>query len=349
MQRIQEALEREGLDFFLTEDLFSIRFFTGLCVSKGTLLLGKQESRFFVDTRYLSRAKKESAVPAELFSWEKIDTFIGEKKKIGYDTRKMTVFSFSEWQKKIRGEFLFSPFFERARLIKNGQERKKMKEAASLNYKGYLHILQKIKTGVKEEEISWEFEKFCRENGGEKVAFEPIVAFGENSASPHWKSSSKKLKEGEVILLDLGVVKEGYASDFTRVHFYKEASKTMKEFYDLVKKAKDKALQKVKPGVKIQELDSCVRDVFQKEGKEELFLHSLGHGIGLEVHEFPKVSVFSQDKDLLLEEGMFITIEPGLYKEKEGGVRLEDTVMVTEKGFLNLYPEEKEALLREKC
>ncbi len=341
MKSFREVLKKESLDFLYTEDLISIQYFTGMQVSKGALFLAKKESRFFVDTRYLERAKKESKIKVEILSWEKIRAFLGKKRRIGFSKESLTLEAFEKLQKHLRGKWSPSSFFSTARMIKSPSEREKMKASAALNYEGYLHLVKKVKEGISEEELSWEFEKFCREKKAEKMAFDPIIAFGENSAIPHWRSSTKRLKKGEMVLFDLGVIKEGYASDLTRTHCYKKPSPAMQKLYNLVKKAKKKVLQKIRSGVRIGDLDLYVREIFKKEGQEKRFLHSLGHGVGLEVHEFPKIASSCEEKDFLLQEGMFITIEPGLYKEKEAGVRLEDTIEVTKQGFINLYPEEK--------
>jgi len=338
MKHITKALDTFSVDYWYFDDPIYLRYLTGLSVSKGMILWGKKQG-FWVDGRYFSHVEKYSPIQTYLLTQEGFFSFLPNKKiRVGFDPSKMDVKSLEEKKKKypkidwIAAEKAFSSF----RLIKTDKEIKKMQEAAKISYAGYLHLLQKIKTGVSEKELAWEYEKFCRENGAEKLAFDPIVAFGENSAIPHWKSSSKKLKKNEIVLLDLGIVFEGYCSDFTRTHFYGKISSEIQKLYQLVNQAKILAASKAKPGQKVRELEKKVRKVFSENKVENLFVHSLGHGIGLEVHE--PLTVSQKNKNGILEKNMLITIEPGLYLEGAGGIRLEDTYLITSTGAKSLYP-----------
>jgi Xaa-Pro aminopeptidase len=191
---------------------------------------------------------------------------------------------------------------------------------------------------VVEKELAKRFEIFCLENGAEGLSFSPIIAFGPNSAMPHYRSQDAQLKKGDVVLIDIGVVCDGYHSDMTRVLFFEQEDPYLSKLYEIVKRAQHSALQMCRPGTKMGQLDRAARSVMKEEGVEELFIHSLGHGIGLEVHEFPRIKFDGEDKDVVLETGMVFTVEPGLYVPGTGGVRYEDTILITDAGYENFYP-----------
>ncbi|MES2122808.1 MAG: M24 family metallopeptidase, partial [Chlamydiota bacterium] len=202
------------------------------------------------------------------------------------------------------------------------------------------HMQKEIKAGISEKELALIFEVFCLQNGAEAMAFDPIVAFGPNSAMPHYRSQDVPLCKGDIVLIDIGVVREKYHSDMTRVHFFQGADPEMQRLYAIARKAQRKALEHCRPGVRVGMLDEAARDVLRDEGVEELFVHSLGHGIGLETHEYPRIKATGESKDMHLEVGMAITVEPGLYIPGKGGVRYEDTVVITPNGYRNFYPED---------
>jgi Xaa-Pro aminopeptidase len=170
------------------------------------------------------------------------------------------------------------------------------------------------------------------------MAFEPIIAFGANSALPHHRASETKLKAGDVILIDIGVVLNNYRSDMTRVILPKKPSAFVKQIYTIVREAQQAALDLCKPGVPLKALDLATREVMRKADVETHFVHSLGHGVGLDIHEYPRIKFDGEDKEVILKPGMVITIEPGLYFPKQFGVRYEDTIAITKTGYENFYP-----------
>ena len=230
--------------------------------------------------------------------------------------------------------------FKTLRLIKDAGEIEKMKQSAHLAWKGYEWILSALKVGVTEKEIAKGFEIFCLQSGADCLSFDPIIAFGSNGAMPHYHPQDIPLTKEDPVLIDIGVVLDYYHSDMTRV-FFPASQKTGKihHFYTLIQKAQKKALSLCRPGVKLGTLDAAVREVFRAEDVESLYVHSLGHGIGLQTHEFPRIKHDNEDKDLVLEPGMVFTVEPGLYLPGTGGVRYEDTIVITAHGYENFYPE----------
>ncbi|NGX47987.1 MAG: hypothetical protein K1000chlam3_01373, partial [Chlamydiae bacterium] len=213
----------------------------------------------------------------------------------------------------------------------------KMKKSAKFAYAAYEYIRKKVRPGVTEIELAKQLELYCLKNGAESMSFEPIVAFGKNTALPHHHPGKTKCKENDIILFDLGVMLEAYASDMTRMDFIGKVDPKLRQLHDINKAAQQVALSKCRPGVALKELDLAARRVMKNAGLEEYFIHSLGHGIGLEVHEYPRIKFDGPDRNLKLEAGMAITIEPGLYLSGKGGVRYEDTVVITPKGYVNLY------------
>lgn len=182
---------------------------------------------------------------------------------------------------------------------------------------------------------------FCRKKGASGLSFSPIIAFGENSAYPHYRAGKARLKKGQSVLIDVGAILENYCADMTRLVYFGEPDPRILHFEKLVKRAKEMAISHVKPGVKAGLIDQVVQDEFDKENVKQLYTHSLGHGVGLEAHEFPRLRFNGVDKDVILKPGMVFTIEPGLYQPGVGGVRLEDMVLVTANGCENFFSDTK--------
>lgn len=217
---------------------------------------------------------------------------------------------------------------QKVRSIKDAGELAKLKKSAALLRRGFLFIKKQLKTGISEEVVAREFELYVKKMGAEALSFDPIIAFGENSASPHYHPGKRKLKKGDVILIDIGVVVDGYASDMTRILFWGEVTQKVHETYKLVRQAQKGAMEVCKAGVLISELENIAREIMGKE--EKYFVHALGHGIGLDAHEYPRVAASSKER---LEEGMVITVEPGIYFPGAFGIRYEDMVLITKTGY----------------
>ena len=218
------------------------------------------------------------------------------------------------------------------RAVKEPKEIEALKKAAQLTLRGCEKVMENLREGVSEEELALEFELFCRKHGASGLSFEPIIAFGENGAYPHYRAGKSRLKKGQTVLIDVGAVVEQYHGDLTRIFHFGSPDPRIVHFATLVKEAQAQAIAHIKPGVKVGTLDQIVQDLFDKANVKPLYMHSLGHGIGLETHEFPRIRWNGEDKDVALQTGMVFTIEPGLYQPGVGGVRMEDMVVVTETG-----------------
>jgi Xaa-Pro aminopeptidase len=216
------------------------------------------------------------------------------------------------------------------RIKKDKMEVKALREAGRLVARGFDHIKKIARPGMRECDLAAEFESHIRKNGAIKTSFDSIVAAGENAAYPHYITGNKILRKNELVLCDIGALSDGYCSDLTRTFFLGKISPLSQKIYDIVARAQRLAIQAVKPGVKTAQIDRIAREEIERAGYGRRFIHSTGHGVGVEIHEAPWVSPASQE---VLEPGMIITVEPGIYLEGWGGVRIEDTLLVTETGY----------------
>jgi len=222
-------------------------------------------------------------------------------------------------------------------LVKTPEEIAIMKRAAKATQTVFADALHFIRAGVTEREVADTMERLALEiDGVQGLAFPPIIASGPNGAQPHAEISDRELETGDLVTVDFGVTIDGYASDMTRTFLLGSVSQTQMKIYDSVKRAQAAGLAAAKAGIACAALDAVCRDMIEKDGYGEYFIHTTGHGIGTEVHEDPRIGKAS---DAFLEAGMVVTIEPGIYIEGLGGVRIEDTVIITETGCEVITPE----------
>lgn len=337
--RLWEQLEG-SVEACLIEDPIDLYYLTGLSLSKGSLLLTRKKQLLLVDDRYFQSAIEKAVVSVERdlqVAWEE---FFASNlfKKIAFDSEKVSYERYLELQ-KYHKEFVASPnLLKNVRAIKDTVEMGKITMSAQLLRRGFTHICSLLKVGITEKELSKEFEIFCLQQGADGLAFEPIIAFGKNSAMPHYHSQNVALQSKDVVLIDIGVIVDHYHSDMTRVVFFEEPHLRLSYLYQIVKQAQKAALDLCAPGTTLGELDLAAREVFKKHDLEPFFVHSLGHGIGLNTHEFPRISHQGKDAQVILQKNMVVTIEPGLYLPDIGGVRYEDMVLITEEGYRFFYP-----------
>jgi Xaa-Pro aminopeptidase len=325
------AINLEGSD---AVTLFYLTGFTG----EGALLLSHEEVLLLTDSRYTEQAKREAprlplyAVKQKYLS--EIAEVINARaiKRLAFASKRLSHYVVTKLA-ELNGVKLVAredPVAE-LRRVKTQQEIAKIRQAAHLTECAFEELLNQVKIGMNERELALKLEWLMREKGAEKPAFELIVASGENSALPHYHPypGERQLQVGDLLLFDIGVRLDGYNSDMTRVVAIGEAPSWAREIYDLVLQASRAGLAAVKPGASGVEVDAAARNVIAHAGHKDHFGHGLGHGVGLEVHEGPSLSPMSED---ILETGMVVTVEPGVYISGFGGVRIEELVVVTEEG-----------------
>ncbi len=311
----------------MIEDPIDLFYLTGIELSAGQLLIAQEGSTLYVDGRYIEEAKSHTHAelgPAKLVG------------KVEFDSCKTTYQRYLDLQKEGVDLIPIKEPTRPLRVIKSPEEIEKLVAAANLGLEGYYAVLNLLEEGITEKEVALELEVFWRRKGGSAVAFSPIIAFGENSSKPHYHPVDRSLRKNEAVLIDIGVTLDHYHSDMTRVFFFGNPDPKMEEIYEIVKEAQARALALCKPGVTCRELDLAARDYINQKGFGEFFAHGLGHGIGLQVHEPPRIHSKGSDADFKLEAGMVITVEPGIYLPSFGGVRIEDTVIITPNGHRNL-------------
>lgn len=338
LEKLQERLSTLSCDVLLLEHPTDLFYLTGMELSSGRLLVKKQSSDLFVDGRYIEICKKDSPCPARLLTETDFLSSLPPKSTIGFDSVHTTyrdTYRFQEWSEKCPS-VSFIPIenpIQTLREVKDREEISLLRQAAQLDVKGFEFVCSLLEEGISEVEIATELEIFWKKQGGRKVSFDPIIAFGNNSSMPHYRSGTTKLEYGMSVLIDIGVTLNHYQSDLTRVVFFGPPNEKMTEIYAIVEEAQQRALSLCRPGVSVGELDSAARSYIAEKGYGDAFLHSLGHGIGLDTHEPPILRNKPPFQEKLLKEGFVITIEPGIYLPGVGGVRLEDTIAITATGY----------------
>jgi len=358
IQRLRNCLQDHSCEALLVDNPIDIFYLTGIELSTGLLLIGETSARLIVDSRYYEACKNSAPMPVVLQKPDSLQKILSHKTfqnitKIAFDSEKSSYDKYKHYQsllnkvkqenptRKIRLIPLSGPV-TKVRTLKDDEEIQALKVAAQLGSEGYNYLLTLLKPGITEIELAIELEIFWKRKGSKGLAFDSIIAFGANSSMPHYKPGSVPLKKGQPVLIDIGVNFHHYHSDMTRVPFFGKPSKEMKKIYEVVLEAQERALDLCKPGTPISELDKIARETMKKQDYAKYFIHNLGHGVGLEIHELPFLRGNSTDT---LEEGMVITIEPGIYLSGIGGVRIEDTIVITKNGHENLSTPSKELVI----
>jgi Xaa-Pro aminopeptidase len=335
---IQSLFTSQDLDFLLFFGGPNIRYLCGFTGTDGVLLFSAKESVFLTDARYIGQAQQEVIAYRICCYKSKITVIVDELKcsgtsRVGFDAAEMTVAAFNELKRAAIDSVDWIPLDDQIkslRAVKTPEELTFLRTAANLNYRAFQDISPLIRPGATEREIALELEFSLKRLGGEANAFDFIVAAGERGALPHGVASDRKIGVAELVTIDFGTKVNGYHSDETVTLGMGEVDRKLRQIFDIVLEAHDSALSAIKPGLSISALDAVARELISSRGYGAFFGHSLGHGVGLEVHEYPAVSARTED---VLLEGMVITVEPGIYLPDIGGVRIEDTVVVTANGF----------------
>lgn len=345
VQRVLRILKKEHTDGLLITDVATIRYLSGFTGSEASVLITTEAFFILVDSRYSSQAKRE----APRFTMKKIVKRTEDTtrlirrlklKRLGFDATTVSVALHKELEAQLKGVELVAVKdpFSKLRTTKDRSEIALIRQAIAIATTGFRRILPLLTTGTREKEIAAELEIAHLRAGADKSSFDTIVASGPRSALPHGVATSKKIRPGELITIDFGVQYQGYCSDETCTVVNGAPTQKQREVFAVVKAAHDRAIDKIKPGVLCRKVDAAARDYIARKGFGAYFGHGTGHGVGLSVHEEPRLSPVS---DEILEEGMVVTVEPGIYLPGWGGVRLEDMVLVTRGGCEALTSLEK--------
>lgn len=334
---IRKILTENHLDGFLITKQQNWQYLSGFTGSNAVLIMTPNENCLITDFRYIEQAVEQAPAfqiirPAALME----DAVVEQVKKlglgtVGFEDDNLTYNLYTKYTAKL-ANVQFVPAhrqLERLRQVKDHSEIEAIRKAAAITDDAFDHILSFVRPGVRESEIALELEYFMRRRGAQKTAFEIIVASGPRGALPHGVASEKELQPGDLVVMDFGAVCDGYHSDMTRTVLLGKADSKQSEIYHLVLRAQEKAIKAVKPGVKCSTVDLVARDLITVEGYGANFGHGLGHSVGLEIHEKPSLA---PKDDTVLQPGMVITVEPGIYLSGWGGVRIEDLVLVTSRG-----------------
>ncbi|MFY9272500.1 MAG: Xaa-Pro peptidase family protein [Thermacetogeniaceae bacterium] len=349
LQRLCHILKEQHLESLLVAKPENVLYISGFSGGEGVLLITQQEAYLFSDSRYIEQARQEAPfcefVLVKKYFTEALGK-VAEEKGLQLMAFEKDHLTYQQWE-QLRNSFSgklqpVSGLIEKLRLIKDESEIALLKEAGAITASAFRYILGELHPGQTEVEIAGMLEFFMRRQGSGPPAFETIVASGKRGALPHGTASAKKVGRGELITMDLGATYQGYAGDLTRTICLGTVSDRQQEIYELVKEAQERGIKAVRAGVRAEEVDAVVRGFFEQHGYAEYFMHSLGHGVGLAVHEEPRLA---PGQDTILQPGMVVTIEPGLYLPDWGGVRIEDTVLVKEDGCEILTPVTKNLIV----
>ena len=328
------------------------RYLTKFNSTSGAVILFKDNAYFITDARYIEGARqtvKDMEIIAAENGISEVVSFLCKKhgiKSLAAEADFMTVSGAVKCETDLGSVLLnldgsLDKTLENMRKIKHKDELWSIQKAQSLTDDAFLHILDLIRPGVTEIEIALELENHMRRRGSQGVAFETIVASGENSSKPHMTPGKREIKTGDFVTMDFGAVVDGYCADMTRTVAVGKITGEQKAVYDIVLKSQVDCLSGLKPGLTGKEADKIARDVIEKSGYGKNFSHAAGHCVGIEIHEEPRLSPCCDEKLL---PGMVVTVEPGIYLEGLFGVRIEDMALITEKGIKNLTKSAKELI-----
>lgn len=329
----------------------NLRYFSGFSGGEGLCIIGNDFRCIFVDPRYTIAAKQEAKgfEVIEYSGGKLMDMLYSRLKEssvtvLAFEDADLTVSAYNQYTDKLSGIKLIGVSRELSgmRMVKTDKEIASIRIAEHIGDAAFKKVLPLIKKGVTEYEIAAELEYQMRLLGAEGPAFETVVVSGANSGMPHGKPGSKKLERGDLLTMDFGCIINGYCSDMTRTVVIEEAGEEHKRIYNIVLSAQLAGLEAIKAGIKGKDADKVARKIIEDAGYGKNFGHSLGHGVGLLIHELPNLSPMS---DIVLQENMVVTCEPGIYIEGFGGVRIEDTVVVKQNGIENLTTSPKELII----
>lgn len=350
LERLRHFMHKENIDALLVSDAVNRRYVTGFTGTSGFALVTRDRALLITDFRYVTQAREQAPhfhiIQHKGTIWQTVAEQCArlEIRSLAYEEHHLTVAQYQELEQQLKGTALrpSAQVVERLRQIKDERELAILQKAAEIADRTYEHILSYIREGVTERDVMLELEFAMRKLGAQSSSFDIIVASGKRSALPHGVASGKKLERGDFVTLDFGAVYKGYCSDMTRTVVVGEPSARQRDIYDIVLKAQERVLQGLRPGMTGREADALARHYIMERGYGDNFGHSTGHGIGLDVHEGP---VLSHKSETVLQPGMVVTVEPGIYIPDFGGVRIEDDVVITGSGCKRLTRSGKELVI----
>jgi Xaa-Pro aminopeptidase len=346
---LKKKLKQDRVDAFLVSDPANLFYLCGYAGSNGMLIIRNNQSKpiFYTDFRYQEQVKEEvkgckvRILNRNLFSDFPITDIKGTK-KIGFESNHLSYLNYAKVKKQMRSNIKMIPndsYIPSLREIKDVDELGKIRKAAAITDSVFCNIIKTIKPNITEKDLATEIDyQFMKHS---EIAFPTIVAFAERGAMPHTQPTNKKLKSGDVIVFDIGAKFQGYCSDMTRTVVFGKASRKVKDIYYIVLNAQKLALEKIIAGKTAAEIDGYARNYIKEKGYGNYFGHGLGHAVGIMVHESPTLSSKSPD---ILKPNQTATVEPGIYLPGEFGVRIEDLIVIKERGYENLTSSPKELI-----
>ncbi|WP_017726999.1 aminopeptidase P family protein [Halalkalibacterium ligniniphilum] len=347
--QLREKFRELEIDGILITSMYNRRYISHFTGTAGAILLSEKEAVFITDFRYVEQAKEQAKGFVVVRHTGSIYEEIAKQvenlgiQKLGFEKAHVTYEAYELYKRIIEAELVpVAGAVEAIRLRKDEEEVNIIAAAAEIADAAFEHIISYIRPGITELEVANELEFFMRKQGAASSSFDIIVASGYRSALPHGVASEKVIQKGELVTLDFGAHYKGYNSDITRTVAVGNVSDELKTIYNTVLEAQLRGMKGIKPGITGKEADALTRDYIESKGYGEYFGHSTGHGLGLEVHEGPALSHKSKT---VLEPGMVVTVEPGIYVPGVGGTRIEDDVLITETGNRSFTSATKELLM----
>ncbi|MBP9850396.1 MAG: aminopeptidase P family protein [Candidatus Peribacteraceae bacterium] len=328
VSRLQKRLASLSVPAVIISNLTNIRYLTSIQASAGLLLVTKKQVVLFVDSRYSEVASRRAEKGIVIADPTELQRYLSRFKTLGFESDSVTVARLDRWKKQLKNKKFvqIKDFVEGLRAIKDIQELTTLTEACAITKMALRKISSMLRYGMTERELALDIYVYCMNNGADGMAFETIVGFGENTSKPHHRPSDRKLKKGDIVQIDMGAMYRGYCSDYSRVYFTSEPTPKQRKAYRALKEAKKAAEKILRPGVLNTKLDEEARRVLLRHGFDKEFSHSLGHGVGMDIHEGTTLS--KRAAPVKLRKNEVVTIEPGLYFKGRWGMRIEDTIVI---------------------
>lgn len=347
-ERLRALMEGRSIPWLLVTGLANIFYLTGFRGSAGACVLGPAEAFLWVDARYTLQAREQARGVEVVVEKRGLLRAVGRwlrrrgARRVGYEPAHLTCAEFDQFARETHSAVKFQAakdLVEELREVKDQEEIARLREAGRVTAAVYEEVHRRARPGVRESDLAAEIEYRMRRKGAEGAAFETIVASGPRGAFPHARPSAKLLEKGELVIFDLGAILGGYAADMSRTVCLGKPSGRVRRLYAAVREAQRRAVEAIREGVRAGDVDAVARGSLRHRGLDRFFTHGTGHGVGLEIHERPRVG---RGEKARLKAGGVVTVEPGIYMAGFGGIRVEDTILVRPDGPEVLTPASKD-------